>query len=177
MAVSVGSCLMLLPPSPASAKGPLRVELVISGGDLEREVRIPADVIYRAQRDLGMQVFGYIGSPTPDPIPAFMYRIDYIVDPTEAQPFLSYLYYPGVGDKRAILRDPECVGTALGCWGAVTLEFDAFLRAYLAGKPPVLPRESGDPVLGPVVALALMAGVFWLVRRPRIRKRLLRLAY
>ena len=167
----------LLPASPASAKGPLKVDLVISGGDLEGDIRIPADVMYLAQTQLGIQIFGYIGSPTPEPIPPFMYRIDYVVDPTEPQPFNSYLYYPGHDGKGAILRDPACAGTELGCWGQLTTEFDAFLRAYLAGTPPVLPTEPGHSLLESLAGLALLLGVVWLVRRPPIRRRLVRLAY
>jgi hypothetical protein len=172
----LGLVSLLLAP-PASAKGPLEVELVISGGDLERDIRIPADVVYRAQKRLGIKIFGYIGSPTPDPVPPFMYRIDYVIDPTEPEAFNSYLYYPGHDGQSAVLRDPACAGTDLGCWGQLPAEFDAFLRAYLAGTPPLVPTAPGEPLLEPLAGLALMLGVVWLVRRPRMRKRIARLAY
>lgn len=164
--------------APAFAKGPMEIELVISGGDLARDIHIPADVMFRAQTEQAMPIFGYIGTPAPATEPPFMYRLDYWIDDldTGRRSFVSYLYYPGGDGTRAIVREPECVGTDLGCWGEFHSTFDEFLRAYLAGTPPAFVTGS-RPLLGPAVSLAVLIAALWMARRPPIRRRLGRLAY
>ena len=176
--VALAGAFALALPVPASAKGPMEIELVISGGDLERDIHIPADVMFRAQTKQAMPIFGYIGTAEPTTEPPFMYRLDYWIDDLETgrRSFISYLYYPGGDGKRAIVREPECVGTDLGCWGEFHPKFDAFLRAYIAGRPPAFAVGS-RPLLGPAVSLAVLITGFWMARRPRIRRRLARLAY